>query len=238
MSLHAVLRVGARTVIGGIEITRTTNLDDVALRPDVVSSYAVAVDGQLVGHVDHRYGAGAWALLQAAAQLAAGQNPHAPTTAAAELWLLDVFVAGRPAPQGSKMARPIYRGRGQDREFTGKVAQVESSKSGVNEWRADVRAACTSAWSGREQLDGPLVLDVEFVRKRPAGAPKRSTPPATTAPDLSKLIRSTEDAITSSGLWADDARVVELHAHKRLAEIGETPGARIRVRAWTAEARP
>jgi len=28
-------------------------------------------------------------------------------------------------------------------------------------------------------------------------------------PDLSKLIRSTEDALTTGGAWADDARVVE-----------------------------
>lgn len=142
---------------------------------------------------------------------------------------LQVFVPGRPAPQGSKHARPIYRGRGADRVFTGKVAQVESSKSGVQAWREDVRAACVAAWAGRPPLDGPLILEVEFIRKRPASAPKRSTPPATTMPDLSKLIRSTEDAITSAGVWVDDARVVVITASKRIAEIGETPGAHIRV---------
>lgn len=146
-------------------------------------------------------------------------------------WLLDVFVAGRPAPQGSKHARPIFKGRGPGKVFTGKVAQVESSKSGVDEWRADVRAACLEVWAGRAPLDGPLELEVEFVRKRPVGAPKRRTPPASTAPDLSKLVRSTEDAITSAGVWVDDARVVRTVSSKRVAEIGETPGARIRVRA-------
>lgn len=142
---------------------------------------------------------------------------------------LDLFVPGRPAPQGSKMARPIYKGRGSDRVFTGKVAQVESSKSGVEQWRADVRAACMQVWGNRAPLDEPLLLQVEFVRKRPVSAPKRSTPPATTTPDLSKLIRSTEDAITSAGVWADDARVVRIEASKRVAEIDEQPGAHIRV---------
>ena len=28
-------------------------------------------------------------------------------------------------------------------------------------------------------------------------------------PDLSKLARSTEDALTAAGIWTDDARVVE-----------------------------
>lgn len=146
-------------------------------------------------------------------------------------WILSLYVPGTPAPQGSKMARPIYRGRGATKVFTGKVAQVESSKSRVNEWRADVRQACTDAWGDRPPLDGPIELFVEFVRKRPTSAPKSRTPAATTMPDLSKLIRSTEDAITSAGVWADDARVIELRARKRIAEIGETPGAQIKIRS-------
>lgn len=129
--------------------------------------------------------------------------------------VLDIFVPGRPAPQGSK--RHVGGGR-----------MVEMSKH-VGNWREDVRAACIAAWAGRPPLDGPLALEVEFVRARPSTAPKRRTPPFIGQPDLSKLVRSTEDAITSSGVWVDDARVVELHASKRSAEIGEAPGARIRI---------
>lgn len=154
-------------------------------------------------------------------------------------WAVELFVAGTPAPQGSKMARPIYKGRGADRQFTGKVAQVESSKAGVTEWRGDVRHDLARALTARAVdqhddqadaiLDGPLVLDVEFVMPRPAGAPKRSTPSAVAAPDLSKLVRSTEDAITAAGAWTDDARIVLTLSRKRVAEIGERPGAMIRI---------
>ena len=42
---------------------------------------------------------------------------------------------------------------------------------------------------------------------------KRPSHPMRT-PDLSKLVRSTEGAITSAGLWRDDARVVECTAAK------------------------
>lgn len=129
-------------------------------------------------------------------------------------WAVDVFVPGRAAPQGSK--KVVGHGR-----------VVEMSKY-VGTWRDDVRAACLQVKSG-PPLDGPLVLEVEFVRARPASAPKSRTPAASTAPDLSKLVRSTEDAVTSSGLWADDARVVVTLAWKRVAEIGETPGANIRI---------
>jgi Holliday junction resolvase RusA-like endonuclease len=144
-------------------------------------------------------------------------------------WHLELFVSGKAAPQGSKHARPIYRGKGKARVFTGKVVNVESSKSGVDTWRADVRAASVIAWDGRPPLDGPLVLEVEFIRKRPASAPKSYTPDANTQPDLSKLIRSTEDALTSAGVWADDGRVVHTVSSKRCAEHGETPGAHIRI---------
>lgn len=148
-------------------------------------------------------------------------NPH---------WHLELFVPGRPAPQGSKNGIPIYRGKGPGKVFTGRVAQVESSKAKVDEWRGDVRAACLDVWAGRAPLDGPIELEVEFIRKRPACAPKSYTPDASTAPDLSKIVRSTEDAITSAGVWADDGRVVRTTSSKRCAEIGETPGAWIRIR--------
>lgn len=132
-------------------------------------------------------------------------------------WDLDVYIPGRPAPQGSK-------------RYLGPKRMVEMSKY-VAAWRANVRAGCAATWNGRAPLDGPIELDVEFVRARPKSAPKSRTPDATTTPDLSKLIRSTEDAVTSAGVWADDARVTRLTASKRCAEIGETPGARIRIRA-------
>ena len=50
---------------------------------------------------------------------------------------------------------------------------------------------------------------------------RRRTHPCRT-PDLSKLARSTEDALTTAGLWRDDARVVE---YTRLAKVypGEDP---------------
>ncbi len=144
-------------------------------------------------------------------------------------WHLELFVPGRAAPQGSKNGFAIAKGRGANRVFTGQVAMIESSKGKVDAWRKAVRAAAAEQWAGRPALDGPLVLEVEFIRSRPKAAPKSYTPEHTTYPDVSKLVRSTEDAITSAGVWADDARVVRLIATKRNAEHDETPGAHIRI---------
>jgi Holliday junction resolvase RusA-like endonuclease len=164
----------------------------------------------------------------------AGPNPRAAVPD------LMIIAYGRPAPQGSKMARPIYRGRGADRVFTGKVAQVESSKNGVNDWRADVKDAAekvTAGIPGWAPLDGPLVARIVFTVAKPLSAPKRRRTWPDRMPDLSKLLRSTEDALTGAGAWRDDARVVE---YLRLAKVypGEdrdalvSPGALIQI--WRA----
>lgn len=120
-----------------------------------------------------------------------------------------IVVSGRPAPQGSK-------------RHVGKGVMVESSRH-VKPWREDVRqAALLVADDG--PLDGPLAVRMVFTVAKPKSAPKtRRTWPAS-MPDLSKLVRSTEDALTSAGLWRDDARVVE---YDRLAKVypGEDPEA-------------
>jgi crossover junction endodeoxyribonuclease RusA len=143
-----------------------------------------------------------------------------------------IFVPGRPAPQGSKMARPIYKGRGAAKQFTGKVAQVESSKPGLETWRADVRAAFLYCGNPIVRFaDGqPVSVRLTFVMPRPSGMPKRKpTPPHTKRPDVDKLLRAVLDALTSAGVLHDDCQVVEQHAVKRYAELDETPGCLIHV---------
>lgn len=143
---------------------------------------------------------------------------------------LDIFVAGKPAPQGSKHGRPIYKGTGDAKVFTGKVAQVESAKKTVVPWRADVRAACVNEeGQPRTRFDGPVRVLLEFVMPRPLSTPKRSTPPAVKKPDIDKLQRAVLDAVSSAGVWRDDSQVVDIHATKRLAELDETAGCRIRI---------
>jgi crossover junction endodeoxyribonuclease RusA len=135
------------------------------------------------------------------------------------VWLLDVFVPGRPAPQGSKS----YMGRGQG----GNVRMVESSKA-VKPWRSDIRSYVIDAYRG-PQIATAVAIELEFVMPRPSATPKRRTPPAIRRPDLDKLVRAVLDAIGSAGLWKDDSQVVCQIAAKRLAEVDEQTGCRIRV---------
>lgn len=141
--------------------------------------------------------------------------------------MIEVVVYGIAAPQGSK--RGYVRG--------GKVAMVESSAK-VKPWRDDVRAAALAVHDG-PPLDGPLAALMVFTLRKPASAPKRRRTWPDRTPDLSKLARSTEDALTTAGTWADDARVVE---YVRLAKVfpGEDPDALDRpgavIRVWSLAA--
>lgn len=118
---------------------------------------------------------------------------------------LEIVVYGKAAPQGSK--RHVGRG-----------VMIESSKA-VKPWRDDVRNAALEAIEGVDSwvpLDGPLLVSMVFTVRKPASAPKRRRTWPDRMPDLSKLCRSTEDALTTAGAWRDDARVIE---YGRLAKV-------------------
>lgn len=71
---------------------------------------------------------------------------------------------------------------------------------------------------GRTGVIAALVLTVP----KPASAPKQIRTWPSGPPDVSKLLRSTEDAITIAGLWRDDARVI---AYRILAKVYPREGA-------------
>lgn len=141
-----------------------------------------------------------------------GTEPPAPVVA--------VTVAGRVAPQGSKSAfSPCYQDAARctrcRRAHLVKINQVEKSKY-LKAWREAVAAAARQQYDG-PLLDGPLSGSMIFSLERPGShylhrkagdviRPDAPLYPADT-PDLSKLLRATEDALTGT-VWVDDARVV------------------------------
>lgn len=142
--------------------------------------------------------------------------------------VIRIVVRGMPAPQGSKSFKGVSNG--------GRAILAESSKK-VKPWRQDVKYAAEDyrQRTGHLPIDAPVVVRMTFTLPKPKSAPKtRRTYPMRT-PDLSKLARSTEDALTDAGIWTDDARVV---AYERLAKVfpGEgldaldTPGCVIEIR--------
>ena len=140
--------------------------------------------------------------------------------------MIEIIAYGIPAPQGSK--------RFVGRANSGRGIMVESSNK-VRPWRQDVKAAAEAVRGSNPPLDCPLLVLMVFTMPKPASAPKTRRTWPMRMPDLSKLARSTEDALTSSGIWSDDARVVE---YERLAKVypGEDPDALhvpgVRIRIW------
>jgi len=117
-------------------------------------------------------------------------------------------VFGTPAPQGSKVPIPIYRGpKGGERIFTGKVVELEQNRVRIDAWRAEVEKVAKAALVDRNQrsFTGPVVMGLGLTLRRGKTVDR---PRPSIAPDLDKLARSTGDAITDSGLWGDDGLVV------------------------------
>jgi Holliday junction resolvase RusA-like endonuclease len=143
--------------------------------------------------------------------------------------LAKFFVSGIPKPGGSKTAFPI---RGKD----GKMHVIVTDASKNKNWRSDVKSACLRVWD-REPTIQPLSLKVCFYMPYlkahyRTGKHKEELKPSApiwpkTKPDLTKLLRSTEDALTGV-LWVDDAQIVKMEMEKRYSK---RPGADIEIYA-------
>lgn len=125
-------------------------------------------------------------------------------------------VIGVPQPGGSKSAFPLRHKDGSPvlRENGSQAMSVRDANPKVKDWRVAVVAAARRVHTGA-LLDGPLSLRVLFRFPRPKGhftskgALTRSAPPyPAVKPDVLKLTRSLEDALTGI-LWRDDAQVVD-----------------------------
>lgn len=166
--------------------------------------------------------------------------PAAPAAAGASPAIM-VTVYGEPGPQGSK-------------RHVGNGVMIESSAK-VKPWRQDVKHAALTAMElpgaaigavqlHRPPLDGSLIASMVFTFGRRKGHYRtgrnahllRDSAPSRPAvyPDLSKILRSTEDALTGV-VWADDQRVVEYvrlakyYAGTDAPDVLDRPGCVIRV---------
>ena len=116
--------------------------------------------------------------------------------------MVEIIVYGTPGPQGSK--RHVGGGR-----------MIEHSQL-VKPWRESVVWAAREAMAGRPPIKGPVVVSMVFTLRKPSSAPKKRWSAPSTRPDLSKLARSTEDAMTTAGVYKDDGQIIE---YSRLAKV-------------------
>lgn len=148
--------------------------------------------------------------------------------------LLEFTVLGAAKTAGSKRAFINPN--------TGK-AIVTDDNPRSKPWMAEVRAAGHQAWMaamppGASLLNDALAVDLTFYRQRPRqhfgqgrnSGSLLSSAPAYPAkkPDLLKLARAIEDALTGT-IWIDDARIVSETLRKRWCATGEPERVEVRI---------
>lgn len=149
----------------------------------------------------------------------------------ASVKILNFVAFGLPSPGGSKNA---FRN-----PHTGRIVVVDAGGKKTRTWRTVVAHAARTAMSGSELMKPPLALVIEFRMPRPKhhyksnGEIKQDAPwfPIV-RPDLTKLLRSTEDAMTGI-VWHDDSQIVEQNIHRTYSSVEDT-GARISVYTITS----
>lgn len=168
--------------------------------------------------------------------------------------VLEISVAGLPVPQGSKIGRIVGRrvrlrgGGGAVAVVGAKVALVEQADMAtklqpagrLSRWREGVATRALLAWRAAYGQDapwqGPIELSCEFVLPRSERAFLRSgalragvNGHPIVKPDLGKLVRAVEDAL-SGVAYRDDAQIVRYgEILKRYASRGGIGGVVIRV---------
>lgn len=122
-------------------------------------------------------------------------------------------VYGESKPAGSKTTGTTKDGR----RF------VRDSNPASKEWKRMVAYAAGGAAEGRELVRGPIKVQMDFYRPRPGahfgkkGVRPSAPPYPITRPDLLKLARAVEDAMTGI-IYADDSQIVVEVLTKRFGE--------------------
>lgn len=162
--------------------------------------------------------------------------------------MIDIWIEGKPATQGSKRIMPHASKMRKDgvlayfhgeewipiKKITKYTFILEANKDNDG-WRKHVQEAFKLMCAGVEMMDEPVVMVVTFYRERPKthltskgqlSADGKRNPYPATRPDSIKLTRSVEDAL-SGYAWKDDALIVDHVIRKR---YGDSEG--VHIMAW------
>lgn len=131
---------------------------------------------------------------------------------------------GTPSPQGSKTVA--------SNKAKTKVWLRDKNPKGLAAWRDAVEAAARAQAAAHGAFTTPFRADITFYLKRPQ-RPKFDVPGV--RPDKDKLLRATMDALTKSGLIADDSLDVAGEVQKLYADAHNGPGAHITITHYRKE---
>jgi Holliday junction resolvase RusA-like endonuclease len=144
--------------------------------------------------------------------------------------VIELVVAGIPEPQGSKTA--MIRRSGPPENWYAYVIEGSSDdgRRRFREWRASVAEEARKALIGREALDEPVAVSIEF--RFPRGIDDYRVRHAV-GPDLDKCLRTVLDALcTDAGLIVNDSRVCETHVRSRFVPTDHALGTGATIRIY------
>jgi Holliday junction resolvase RusA-like endonuclease len=140
--------------------------------------------------------------------------------------VINLRIPGHPQPGGSKRA---FIPKGWKNR-----AVITDANPKAADWKRTVQVFAQQ--SASEILEGPVAVWATFYLPRPQGHwGKRGLLPSAPKypakkPDVLKLMRSTEDALTGI-CWRDDAQIVKEDIAKRYSEDGWT-GCVLLIKEW------
>lgn len=148
--------------------------------------------------------------------------------------LIEIWVPGIPQPGGSKKGFAIP-----NKDKPGKYRAILTEDNRKSKpWRQAVEWAALEIFRMGDLLACPLEVEFRFYMPRPKGHfGKNGIRPAArfkmpvVKPDITKLVRSTEDALKGV-VWCDDSQIVRQSAAKFYSG---RPGALITIRPATID---
>lgn len=128
---------------------------------------------------------------------------------------------------------PVAQGRPRPVMIAGKARILDPLKS--RSWKAVCGQYALAA--GVRPLDGPVVLTVEAVFKRPNSVRKKDGTkrrPRPSRPDCDNIGKAVADGLSGIA-YADDAQVVEMIVRKWVAAAGEMPHVLVKIQRAVPE---
>lgn len=162
------------------------------------------------------------------------------------------FIPGTPAPGGSKRAFVVTNkktGQPIRAKLTGRIIVNVTDDAGEKNktWKAVCAVYARAFMQGKAPYDDDIKVEFMFFLKRPQGhygsgknahLLKPSAPPRPSVkPDVLKLTRSSEDALTGI-IWRDDSANTRVCCEKVYMKPGEREGCQVRFVLLRPEPQP
>lgn len=121
--------------------------------------------------------------------------------------MYELFVNGKPVPQGSKIAF---------KRLNGTLGVRDQGGNKLANWRKNITHECQMSLTRPKcKLEGPIEIHATFYILKPKSNSDKYAITKKTTADLDKLVRALFDSITVAEWWDDDVQVTRMLIEKK-----------------------